>query len=95
MNNPLIELFTKLVDDYGIKWLSDGSCPCGDAYIFDIHIKTHCWRVANCCKYSGVHVWQGVDGLYPKPLLKQIGKIIAKYISEAYETECAVSLKEI
>ncbi len=73
------EQIISLLKDFSILELSDceGSCPCGEAYIFGINFKFHCWRtkVNDCdCKYSGLHLSQDKN-YYSQNDLTEIGEI--------------------
>jgi hypothetical protein len=87
----------ELVDKYGTMQVlgSDGGCPCGQAEIFGIKIKTHCWR--SMCEdkhpYSCVHVETYGDTDFNKSELNQIAKLFAKYIHESYMTEVTIKTK--
>lgn len=58
-----------IIKKHGIDNLgdSDGSCPCTHFRIGGINVEIHCWRVGNCCEFSGVHVWRD-DGRKTKML---------------------------
>jgi len=91
--------FKELCDKYGAMQLlgSDGSCACGELYLFGIKIKTHCHKttinskIGGCsCKYSGAHIGKDPDIQLNKEELKAIAKIFADYIAEAYTTEVKI-----
>jgi len=91
---------SELIKKAGWRWLTDcdGSCPCGEAYIGGIHIRTQCWRSGACHPYSCVHVWSGQDfwlgsKITNRKELSLIARMIAKDIRESWHTEVAVSLR--
>ncbi len=97
------EKFKEIVDKYGVMQLlgSDGACACDDLHLFGIDIKTHCYkttinsRISGCeCGYSGVHIKADPDISIKEKELKEIAKIFADYISEAYATDVNIVIEK-
>ena len=97
------ETFKEIIDKYGVMQLfgSDGHCACGELYIFGIHIKSHCYKttadgiIGSCkCPYSGIHIRPDPDIITSDEELKEIAKIFADYISEAYTTDVEIVIEK-
>jgi len=92
----LIELIKK--HGWRIFSDSDGSCPCGSAYIGGIKIKVHCWRThlyqddKKCnCEYAGVHIGTHED--VDEDYARKVGEEIKRDIETLYNCECKLVLK--
>lgn len=92
-NCEMLKEFKQLVQKYGVTKLlgSDGSCACGELYLFGIKIKVHCHkttidgRVDGCkCRYAGVHITPDVGIEVPKKELTRIALLFANYIKKSY-----------
>ena len=84
----MVEKVLKFLDSNHVLAFSDcqGSCPCGGAYIFGLHIDFHCWR-SGCnksCKFSGLHVSNNCDWNYSQEDLEKIGAKLLKQITEIW-----------
>ena len=101
----MIKDIKEIIDKYGVMQLlgSDGSCACGSCEIFGLKIDTHChksnghyYSAGNrCgCHYSCVHIEKYHDISINEKELKEIGKIFADYISEAYLTDVKIIVEK-
>jgi len=93
--------FKELVKKYGVTKLlgGDGSCACGELYLFGIKIKTHCHkttingRIGGCkCPFAGVHVTPDLDINVSQKELTKVARLFANYIKKSYCCEVAVVL---
>ena len=93
----MVNKVLKFLDSNNVLAFSDcqGSCPCGKAYIFGLHIDFHCWRtnIDNCsCKYSGLHLKNHWDFDYSQQNLERIGAKLLEQITEVWGTTTEFNL---
>ncbi len=70
-----------------INTIGEAGCPCGEYEDENVRIDTHCWRVGNCCAYSGVHY---IIKKNKRSAMKKV-KEIAEHIHDSWMTEVNIS----
>ena len=96
------EEIKEIIEKYGTMQLlgSDGCCACGNCEIFGLKIAIHChksnghYNGGNYCNhpYSCVHIEKSPVIQISEKELKEIAKLFADYISEAYSTDVEINI---